>query len=300
MPAQPWATADQTVVSAYLDGRLLAPPGGEKSSATSGLLSMAPGSLTPEENKKLGDAITERKKQIATWFRYQKTKIGSANPGTNSAQSIKLDALVHALLQQKSHKPRRARQPIEVFQRRNRTLIRETLVAEGYDSIGGRDAVDDWTNESDGTEPALAKAVKAARMLQEEVEAEKEELREAEMREEEEAAERTPAQIQDGIDGLDAFYTKVHTAGHLATNICHGETVEGNDFEDSCVDFDKHIVEAFEGFLQQVFSAAECRASALEPRALAENDSSRPATVIQPAAPQAPAPASCTEEEEDE
>ncbi|KAJ7691221.1 hypothetical protein B0H14DRAFT_3532032 [Mycena olivaceomarginata] len=281
--------------------------------------------LTPEENKKLGDAITERKKQIASWFRYQKTKIGSANPGTNSAQSIKLDVLVHALLQQKSHKPRRARQPIEVFQRRNRALIRETLVAEGYDNIGGRDVVDDWTNESDGTEPALAKSVKAARMclrthvvnalwteatdeeraqVQAEVEAEKEELREAEMREEEEAAERTPAQIQDGIDGLDAFYTKVHTAGHLATkwvgmtlvggpnpqlggelsmkmygislyglasitdhllfpsSICHGEMVEGNDFEDS----------------------------ALEPRAVADNDSSRPATVIHPVAPQAPAP----------
>jgi hypothetical protein len=214
-------------------------------------------------------------------------------------------------------------------------LIRETLVAEGYNNISGRDAVDDWTNESDGTEPALAKSVMAARMhlrtrvvnalwteatdeehaqVQVEVEAEKEELREAEMREEEEAAERTPAQIQEsvdyifhafyqhtdelytsGIDGLDAFYTKVHTAGHLATkwvgmtlvggpnprlggelsmkmygislyglasitdrllfpsSICHGETVEGNDFEDLCVDFNKHIVEAFEGFLQQVF-----------------------------------------------
>jgi hypothetical protein len=135
-------------------------------------------------------------------------------------------------------------------------LIRDKLVAEGYNSIGGRDAVDNWTNESDGTKPVLAKAVKAARMclrtrvvnalwteatdeeraqVQEEVQAEKEELREAEMREEEEAAERTPAQIQEsveyifhfyqhtdapytsGIDGLDAFYTKVHTAGHLAT-----------------------------------------------------------------------------------
>jgi hypothetical protein len=31
--------------------------------------------------------------------------------------------------------------------------------------------------------------------------------------------------------------------------------VEGNDFEDSCVDLDKHIVEAFEGFLQQVVCA---------------------------------------------
>jgi hypothetical protein len=40
----------------------------------------------------------------------------------------------------------------------------------------------------------------------------------------------------------------------LVTSICHGTTPAGNDFEDSCVDFDKNVIEAFEGFLQQVFS----------------------------------------------
>jgi hypothetical protein len=37
-------------------------------------------------------------------------------------------------------------------------------------------------------------------------------------------------------------------------SIYHGTTPAGNDFEDSCVNFDKNVVEAFEVFLQQVFS----------------------------------------------
>lgn len=43
----------------------------------------------------------------------------------------------------------------------------------------------------------------------------------------------------------------------LVHSICHGTTPAGNDFEDSCVDFDKNVVEAFEGFLQQVFSESD-------------------------------------------
>jgi hypothetical protein len=43
----------------------------------------------------------------------------------------------------------------------------------------------------------------------------------------------------------------------LIASICHGTTPAGNDFEDSCVNFDKNVVEAFEGFLQQVFSESD-------------------------------------------
>jgi hypothetical protein len=44
-----------------------------------------------------------------------------------------------------------------------------------------------------------------------------------------------------------------HQLTNVCFSICHGETPEGNDFQDSCIDFNKHIVEAFEGFLQLVF-----------------------------------------------
>jgi hypothetical protein len=40
----------------------------------------------------------------------------------------------------------------------------------------------------------------------------------------------------------------------LVTSICHGTMPAGNNFKDLCVDSDKNVIEAFEGFLQQVFS----------------------------------------------
>ncbi|KAJ7855743.1 hypothetical protein B0H14DRAFT_2579208 [Mycena olivaceomarginata] len=70
--------------------------------------------------------------------------------------------------------------------------------------------------------------------------------------------------------------------------ICHGTTPPGNNFEDSCVDFDKNV-EVFERFLQQVFK--ECLARALEVKTLDTSDASRPATVIQVPAPPPTAPA---------
>ncbi|KAJ7862585.1 hypothetical protein B0H14DRAFT_3444537 [Mycena olivaceomarginata] len=96
------------------------------------------------------------------------------------------------------------------------------------------------------------KAAVAAQVI-----AENKEMREQESRGEPEAApeERNPAQL-----------------ARVRRFICHGETLEGNDFEDSCVDFDKHIVEAFEGFLRQVFSVSECRTAALETTTPAGDD----------------------------
>ncbi|KAJ7347680.1 hypothetical protein DFH08DRAFT_960112 [Mycena albidolilacea] len=67
--------------------------------------------------------------------------------------------------------------------------------------------------------------------------------------------------------------------------ICHGTTPAGNNFKDSCVDFDKNVVEAFEGFLQQVFTPEECLARTLEVKTPNANDASRPATVIHSPAP---------------
>ncbi|KAJ7352561.1 hypothetical protein DFH08DRAFT_805775 [Mycena albidolilacea] len=128
--------------------------------------------------------------------------------------------------------------------------------------------------------------------------------------EQESTAPKTPAQLQDpatkespsGVDTMDALFAWVHGAAHQASNwvgmtiigrlhprmagelsmkiICFGETTEGNNFEDFCIDFDKHIVESFEGFLCQVFSVSECCAQALESEAVPANDDLHPVTVI--------------------
>lgn len=37
-------------------------------------------------------------------------------------------------------------------------------------------------------------------------------------------------------------------------SICFGETPAGNDFEQSCINFDTNVVEPFEAFLRNVFS----------------------------------------------
>ncbi|KAJ7762068.1 hypothetical protein DFH07DRAFT_957069 [Mycena maculata] len=88
---------------------------------------------------------------------------------------------------------------------------------------------------------------------------------------------------------LDTVYSDVHKATYNASGwvgmtimggpnprmkgdlsmkiICFGQTPAGNDFEDSCVDFDINVAEPFEGFLRQVFTAAERQARALPLRA---------------------------------
>ncbi|KAJ7897597.1 hypothetical protein B0H14DRAFT_3424957 [Mycena olivaceomarginata] len=268
--------------------------------------------LTDEELKTLGKAIIERKKQLQNWFRNKRSKIGAANPVDQSAAAFKLESVIAALLDVQPQAKKRARQTIQVFQTRNREAIRARLTDEGYDQIPERDdEEDDWTDESDGSEAARLKATRAERMrlrtrvvtamwkevsaeeraaVAAQVDQENEELRHAELNAEQEStAPKTPAQLQDGIDVMDALFTKVHGAAHRASKICFGETTEGNDFEDSSIDFDKHIVEAFEGFLRQVFSASECRAQALESEAVPANDDLRPVTVIPPPAPE-PAP----------
>ncbi|KAJ7799061.1 hypothetical protein B0H14DRAFT_2617412 [Mycena olivaceomarginata] len=302
--------------------------------------------LTDEETVILGAAILSRKKashaqrlsiavsctntyrgdqKLENWFRYQSKKIGNAS----SANSAKLGAMVDVLFDLKAKPKKRVHQAVEIFQRRNRDLIKDALTTAGYDKLNERDdEEDDWTDEADGSEAARAKAPKSQRMRMRtrvvsalwkeaseeeraivlvEVEKEKEEMRAAELREEEaeKEKEKTPGQLQECVGGI---FAKAHGAvyegarwvgvtlvgganprmgGALSMKIiCHGTTPAGNDFEDSCVDFDKNVVEAFEGFLQQVFTPEECLARALEVKTPDANDASRPATVIQtPAAP---------------
>lgn len=156
------------------------------------------------------------------------------------------------MLEIKPKSKKRAHQAIEVFQTRNRELIKTALITEGYGALGARDDdedEDDWTDESDGTEAARIKSTKSARMRMRtrvvsalwkeaspeereevlaQVEQEKVDIREAELRDEEaSAAPRTPAQLQEyllsvrvllpsfahrlfsGIDGLETFIASV-------------------------------------------------------------------------------------------
>ncbi|KAF8163884.1 hypothetical protein K438DRAFT_1775791 [Mycena galopus ATCC 62051] len=246
--------------------------------------------LTDNEMAAHRAAILVRKNKLTHWFRHQRTKIGNAAPSSGVA-TVKLDALISSLhkLKQKVDK-RRAHQPIEVFQMRNREAIKAALTAERYDTLSV-DEEDDLVDEADGSEAADRKSTKSLRMrlrtrvvaamwktaspeetkaVLAAVEKEKEDIRDAEKKLENTVeAVLSPAALQD---------------------FCLGETPAGNDFEDSCVDFDKNVVEAFEGFLQMVFSVQECRSRALDERPSNVTDSAQPATVIPPApVPVAPA-----------
>ncbi|KAJ7821740.1 hypothetical protein B0H14DRAFT_3471260 [Mycena olivaceomarginata] len=200
--------------------------------------------LTDEELKTLGKAIIEQKKQLQNWFCNKCSKIGAANPVDQSAAAFKLESVIAALLDVQPQAKKRARQTIQVFQTRNREAIRARLTDEGYDQIPERDdEEDDWTDESDGSEAARLKATRAERMrlhtrvvtamwkeasaeeraaVAAQVDQENKELRQAELNAEQEStAPKTPAQLQDGIDALDALFTKVHGAAHRALNFVH-------------------------------------------------------------------------------
>ncbi|KAJ6596597.1 hypothetical protein B0H10DRAFT_1960067 [Mycena sp. CBHHK59/15] len=193
--------------------------------------------LTQDELAIVGAAI----QKLENWFQYQRKKIGAINgtaPSTTGAavrNMFKLNAPKHR---------RRAHQAIEVFQKRNRDKIRDTLTAEGYDNLNEEkmaDDVDDWTNESEDSAAERLKATKSEHMrlrthmvqalwaeadttereaVEKEVEREKQELREEELREETlgTAPKATlPWELQDGIDALDGMYADVHKATYNAS-----------------------------------------------------------------------------------
>ncbi|KAJ6512091.1 hypothetical protein C8R47DRAFT_1207442 [Mycena vitilis] len=130
-----------------------------------------------------------------------------------------------------------------------------------------------------------------------EVEAEKKDLREKELNAEaQEADKKTPTELQAGIDALDTVFSEVQKAGHEASGwvsmtimggpnprmggeftlkiVCCGETPAGNDFEASCVNFDGNVLEPFEGFLRQTYTA-EQRAACAFPTVPSTSDAPR-------------------------
>jgi hypothetical protein len=127
---------------------------------------------------------------------------------------------LRALFKSSAPKRKRAHQPIEIFQKRNREVIKDKLTVEGYDNLETTpdDNEDDWVDESEGTAAARNKSKKSARMrlrtrvvkalwaeasqeekeaVAAEVEKEKEELREAEVRRENETEAKTPSDYQE-------------------------------------------------------------------------------------------------------
>ncbi|KAJ7245599.1 hypothetical protein C8J57DRAFT_1725257 [Mycena rebaudengoi] len=182
--------------------------------------------LTDEQIVLLGAAIKARKSKLENWFRNQASKQRRAAP-----------------------KQTRARRAIELFQIRNKPKIDEALEEAGYFAIGGPDAVDNWVDESDGTQVAELKSHQALRMrvctrvvkalfnsqseevktaLEEEAEAAKEAAKQARLVEaEEDEEESTPQSYLQSIDELADAYSRIHEAtlkkaGWMAVTITGG------------------------------------------------------------------------------
>ncbi|KAJ6578436.1 hypothetical protein B0H19DRAFT_1253675 [Mycena capillaripes] len=142
-----------------------------------------------------------------------------------------------------------------------------------------------------------------------EAEEEKKKIREEDQRQEQLDALKatTPHDLQEGIDALDSVYTDIHKATFQASGwvgmsimggpnprmngdltlkvICFGETPAGNDFEASCVDFDKNILEAFQAFLRVCYSVQSRKECALpsRPEATADEAPAERISIILPA-----------------
>ncbi|KAJ7710145.1 hypothetical protein B0H16DRAFT_1745735 [Mycena metata] len=265
--------------------------------------------LTDDELVYLGIAITARIKQLEAWFRYQRKKINTAaDSGARGAGGGSAAAL-RTLFGLNASKRKRAHQPIEAFQIRNPELVNAALEEAGYnDKSAGGDRSGDEDNPNDSSDEAAdtrpTRNTKSTRMrvrkrvvnalwteaseeekkaCEDQVEAEKEKLREEELAEE--SKERTPSALQDAIDAVEAVYTDIHEATFNATGwvgmtilggpnprmngelslkiVCFGENSAGADFEQSCFNFDENVVEPFEAFVRMCYTAAECKARAL-------------------------------------
>ncbi|KAK7022548.1 hypothetical protein R3P38DRAFT_2780549 [Favolaschia claudopus] len=272
--------------------------------------------LTDAENTALGDAIKTKKGQLVNSFRNNRQKLVSAS---NGAADSAIAAVLSRILKLGPTKRQRAHQPIEIFQKRNPELIRAALVEAGYDLLNRRndeDEDDDWTDESEDSPAARAKVLKSQRMrlrtrvvrglwdeadpeereaVDEELEAEKGRLAEGASAEKpEDELPGTPAERQEGIDGLETLFTAVHKAifqmmgwvgfticggpnprmnGDLSLKIfCFGETDEGHDFEACYSDFHKNIIQAFQEFLRLCFSEQDCAAWAAPTAASSVSD----------------------------
>ncbi|KAJ7776640.1 hypothetical protein DFH07DRAFT_951774 [Mycena maculata] len=240
--------------------------------------------LTVEERTMLGDAIQKKEQQVRSWLRYNAGKIGKATAGARRAS-----ATLKALFKSGVSKNRRRHHPIEIFQRRNRDLVKKALSEAGYDTSTKDikpEELEHEENEEDDEEddedtpltPSKPKSVRSLRFaMRKRVTAE---LWAKALEEERTAVAAEMAkesqELQQGIDALNTVYADVHKAtyntsgwvgmtilggpnprygGELALKIvCLGETRTGNTYEDVCVDFDKNVTQTFKAFLRQCFT----------------------------------------------
>ncbi|KAJ7790792.1 hypothetical protein B0H14DRAFT_2625676 [Mycena olivaceomarginata] len=236
--------------------------------------------LTPAELATLGTALKARRKQLENWFRNHSKAIGNASPTQRAS-----NAAIQRIFKMSVPKGRRVHQPVEIFQKRNTEAIASALTEQGYNDI--------LTSDVPGEGPAdRVKRIRAERMrlrirvvrgLWAEASAEEKKLVEEEIE-----AERKEIEEQDamgGIDTLDGVYSDIHKATYKATEwvgmsifggpnprmggqltmkiICFGATPGGNDFEYSCMDFDKKITQPFHEFLKLCFTSDEAASWAL-------------------------------------
>ncbi|KAJ7227795.1 hypothetical protein C8J57DRAFT_1252323 [Mycena rebaudengoi] len=259
--------------------------------------------LMTEQRTVLENAIKKRKKQIETWFRYQKKKTrnnSTVAAATNSQASL-ASTLFTAPVRRRVHKA------IEIFQKRHVAIIRDALEKAGYDELDGAnmpEAASGGDDTANNTHEAHAKRIMSQRMqlrvrvvrelfdaasaeekasIDEELEEEKEKA----LKEEAEVGEykKTPAALQKSIDDLTGALGKVlniaekesgwvamtiiggpnpRNGGGLSVKVvCTGETPIGNDFKSFFPNFDTVITGEFFNFLRAVFPADVRAACAL-------------------------------------
>ncbi|KAJ7899112.1 hypothetical protein B0H14DRAFT_3124168 [Mycena olivaceomarginata] len=292
--------------------------------------------LTPDELTMLGAAILVRKGKLENWFRNQRKKVGNANaPAEGATMSI-----IQRILKLNVAKRRRAHQPIEIFQKRNAELIKAALTKAVLTEAGDDDLMQanqpdepgDCTDATESTVAARSKRHKSERMrlrtrvvhelwaaaldeerklVEEEVEREKQEIQEEELRREKEAeaASMSPSEQQENIDALDGAFAEIHKSIFDATKwvgltlvggpnprmggeltlkvIAFGRTAGGNDFEDCCIDFDHNVLAPFQDFLRLCYSAQDRQVCAFVGQTTTISDDESPAERVFPPAPPA-------------
>ncbi|KAJ7439019.1 hypothetical protein B0H11DRAFT_2254140 [Mycena galericulata] len=118
--------------------------------------------LTEEQLAILGNAMVARKK-LENYFRNNCAKVRS---GPSAKHEKSVNSLARALFKAKPTR-QRVHKPIEVFQMRNKTQIREELTHEGHDSLNEESmapAVDNWVDEADSVQVSRIKDAAAKRM----------------------------------------------------------------------------------------------------------------------------------------
>ncbi|KAJ7292250.1 hypothetical protein C8J57DRAFT_1212651, partial [Mycena rebaudengoi] len=83
---------------------------------------------------RLNEAIKARRKQIETWFRYQKKKLDSTSQTSGPETTQSLERMLFS-----APKRRRGHQAIEIFQKSHAPQIRQALQDAGYDEITEND-----------------------------------------------------------------------------------------------------------------------------------------------------------------